>query len=308
MIGRTMSWPWRILLCLAVTIGSTGILAAQELEPRAYAASPVGVNFLVVAGGRSSGGVVVDPALPIEDVEATVTTLNVGVGRTLNLFGRTGLIVALAPYAWAEAAGSVGEQARHITRSGLADPRVKISVNLVGGRALTPSEFAAAARQTIVGVSLAVAPPLGQYTGTRLINLGANRWAFKPEVGVSRAVGRWTLEGYGGVVLFTRNDGFYTGTSVRTQEPVVALQAHVSYTLRPQLWTAFDATWYSGGTTTVNGARSADLQRNSRVGATVSLPMGRRQSIKLSGSTGATTRIGADFQTFAAAWQLTWFD
>jgi hypothetical protein len=307
-IDRTMSWPWRFLLCLAVMTGSTGILAAQELEPRAYAASPVGVNFLVVAGGRSSGGVVVDPALPVEDVEATVTSLGVGVGRTLNLFGRTGLVVAVVPYAWAEAAGSVGVQARQITRSGLTDPRVKISVNLVGGRALTRSEFASAARQTIVGVSLAVAPPLGQYTGTRLINLGANRWAFKPEVGVSRAVGRWTIEGYGGVVLFTTNDEFYTGTSVRTQEPIVAMQAHVSYTLRRQLWMAFDATWYSGGTTNVNGARNADLQRNSRVGATVSLPVGRQQSIKLSGSTGATTRIGADFQTFAAAWQLTWFD
>lgn len=303
-----MSWHWRLLLCLAVTTASTGILAAQELEPRAYAASPVGVNFLVVAGGRSSGGVVVDPSLFVEDVEATVTSLGIGVGRTMNLFGRTGLVVAVVPYAWAEAAGNVGEQARRITRSGLADPRVKLSINLVGGHAQTPREFASSRRTTIVGVSLAVAPPLGQYTGTKLINLGANRWAFKPEVGVSRAVGRWTIEGYGGVVLFTTNDAFYTGTSVRTQAPVVALQAHVSYTVRRQLWTAFDATWYSGGTTTVNGARNADLQRNSRLGATLSLPVGRQQSIKFSGSTGATTRIGADFRTVAAAWQVTWFD
>jgi hypothetical protein len=110
------------------------------------------------------------------------------------------------------------------------------------------------------------------------------------------------------VVLFTTNSEFYTGTSIREQEPVVALQAHVSYTLRRQLWTAFDATWYSGGATTVNGTRKADLQRNSRVGATLSLPVGRQQSIKFSGSAGATTRIGADFRTFAAAWQLTWFD
>ena len=103
--------------------------------------------------------------------------------------------------------GSVGEEARRITRSGLADPRLKLSVNLLGGRALTPQEFARAprAQPTIVGVSLAVAPPLGQYTGRKLINIGANRWAFKPEVGVSHALGRWTIEGYGGVVLFTTN-------------------------------------------------------------------------------------------------------
>ena len=297
-----------LILCLAVTMGSIRTAAAQEMEPRAYSASPVGLNFLVVAGGRSSGGVVADPSLLVEDAHATVTSLGIGIGRTMSMFGRTALLVAVVPYAWAEASGEVGEVERRITRSGLADPRVKLSINLVGGRALTPREFARAARPTIVGVSLTAAPPLGQYTGAKLINLGSNRWAFKPEIGISHARGRWTIEGYSGVVLFTTNKEFYTGTSVRTQEPVVALQAHVSYTVRRQLWAAFDATWYSGGQTTVNGTRKADLQSNSRIGATLSLPVGRQQSIKFSGSSGATTRVGADFKTISAAWQLTWFD
>jgi hypothetical protein len=282
--------------------------AAQDLEPRAYVASPTGLTFLVVAGGRSSGAVLVDPSLPVEDVEATVTSLAVGFGRTMNMFGRTALMVAAVPYAWLDATGSVAEQTRSIARSGLADPRLKLSVNLIGGRALTPREFARAARPTIVGVSLTTAPPFGQYNRTRLINLGANRWSFKPEAGVSHARGRWTLEGYAGVWLFTTNNEFYTGASVRTQERVVALQGHVSYTLRRQLWIAVDGTWYSGGTTSVDGTRKADLQRNSRLGATLSLPVGSRQSIKVSASTGATTRAGADFQTYAAAWQLTWLD
>ena len=297
-----------IYLCLAFLLALIRTAAGQELDPRAYSAAPVGVNFLIVAGGRSTGGVLVDQSLPVDDVNATIDSLGLGLGRTVDFFGRTALLLAVVPYAWGEVSGSVGEESRRITRSGLADPRVKLSVNLVGGRALTPSEFARAVRPTIVGVSLAVAPPLGQYTGTKLINLGANRWTFKPEVGVSHVVGKWTIEGYSGVVLFTTNRDFYTGASVRTQEPVVALQAHVSYTFRRQLWTAFDATWYSGGTSTVNGIQKADLQRNSRIGGTVSLPVGRRQSIKFSGSTGATTRIGADFHTFGAAWQLTWFD
>jgi hypothetical protein len=300
--------PAAFCLCLAVAMGSVRLAVAQELEPRAYTAAPTGVNFLVVAGGRSTGGVVVDPSLPVDDVQATIESVGLGLGRTVNLFGRTGLILAVVPYAWGHVSGSVGEETRRITRSGLPDPRVKLSVNLMGGRALTPREFARATRSTIVGVSLAVAPPLGQYTGTKLINLGSNRWAVKPEIGVSHALGRWTIEGYSGLVVFSTNHEFYTGTSVRTQAPVVALQAHVSYTLRRQLWAAFDATWYSGGTTTVNGTQKGDLQRNSRVGGTLSFPIGRQQSIKFSGSTGATTRIGADFRTFGAAWQLTWFD
>jgi hypothetical protein len=299
-----VSW----LLCVTATICSLPTAAAQDLEPRAYSNSPVGVTFLVVAAGRSTGGVLVDPSLPVVDVEATVGTLALGLGRTMNLFGRTALVVAAVPYTWAEATGSVEEVTRRITRTGFADPRVKLSVNLVGGRALTPREFARVARPTIVGVSLSVVPPLGQYQGTRLINLGANRWSFKPETGVSHAMGKWTIEGYAGMWFFTSNDEFYTGNSVRTQARIVSLQGHASYTFRRQLWAAIDATWYSGGTTSVNGAPKADLQRNSRMGATLSVPIGGRQSLKVSASAGATTRLGADFRTIGATWQLTWID
>ena len=295
-------------MCAVISTCAIGTVAAQDLEPRAYAAAPTGVNFLAIIAGRSSGGVVVDPSLPIEDAEATVTSVAVGAGRTMSLFGRTALFVAAVPYAWVDASGSVAEASRHVSRSGLTDSRLKLSVNLIGGRALSPREFARVTRTTIVGVSLTVAPPIGQYDRTKLINIGSNRWAFKPEVGVSRAAGRWTIEGYSGVVFFTQNDEFYPGSVRRSQEPVVALQGHASYTVRRGLWAAFDGTWYSGGRTTVDGVEKGDLQRNSRYGATVSVPVSQGHSLKISGSTGATTRIGADFNTIAVAWQMTWFD
>ena len=281
-------------------------LHAQDLEPRAYSASPTGLRFLVAALNRSSGGVLVDPSLPVEDVEATVNAGALGVGATFALFGRTALLVGVMPYALADASGRVGETARTISRSGLADPRIKLSVNLLGGRAMRPREFAKSRSATISGVSLSVGPPIGQYYPTKLINLGANRWSFKPEVGISRAIQRWTVEGYGGVWFFTANDSFYPGELKRTQEPVLALQAHTSYTMRPQLWVAFDATWYTGGTTSIDGVDKADLQRNSRLGATLSLPVTSRQSVKVSYSAGATTRIGGDFRTVGVAWQFSW--
>jgi hypothetical protein len=155
-------------------------------------------------------------------------------------------------------------------------------------------------------MSVSVVPPGGQYYSTKLINLGSNRWSFKPEVGISRAIQKWTIEGYSGVWLFTGNDVFYPGTSKSTQQPVLALQAHASYTVRPQLWLAFNATWYTGGTTTVDGVEKANLLRNSRVGSTLSVPIGSRQSVKVSYSTGATTRVGGDFNTVGVAWQLAW--
>jgi hypothetical protein len=290
------------LVCTAATA------MAQDLEPRAYAAAPVGANFIVVAGGHSTGGVVTDPSLPVEDVEATVNAATLGAGTTFSLFGRTALVVAAFPYAVAHAAGRVEETTASISRSGLVDPRLKLSVNLVGGRALRPEEFVKTKRPTIVGVSLTVVPPLGQYDPRKLINLGANRWGFKPEVGISRLVNKWTIDGYAGVGLFTANDQFYTGSSIRTQDPILALQGHVSYTVKPRLWIAFDGTWYSGGTTNVNGIDKQDLQRNSRFGATASFPLFRQQSLKAAFSRGATTRVGANFTTMSVAWQFSWLN
>jgi Putative MetA-pathway of phenol degradation len=218
--GRALFLSCVALWCVALP-GSMGTAVAQDLEPRAYAASPIGLNFLVIAAGRSTGGVVVDASLPVEDVQASVNSLGVGAGRTIKIFGRTALLVASLPYAWANVSGRVGEETGQVSRSGLADPRIKLSVNLVGGRALSVREFVRAPRPTVLGVSLSVVPPLGQYYRDKLINLGANRWAFKPEIGVSHLVGKWTIEGYAGAWLFTANDEFYTGTSVREQRPVV---------------------------------------------------------------------------------------
>ena len=288
-------------------IGPT-IAGAQDLEPRAYAAAPTGLRFVVVAIGRSTGGVIVDASLPVDDVQASVNSAGLGLGATTNLFGRTALLLGVVPYAWADASGRVGENAEHITRSGFADPRFKLAVNLLGGRAMSVAEFARSPRPTILGVSLTVSPPLGEYDRTKLVNLGAHRWAYKPEVGFSHLMRKWTIEGYAGVWLFTANDEFYTGSAIRTQDPIIAVQGHASYTFRPRLWIAANGTWYSGGKTNVNGLEKADLQRNSRLGVTLSLPFTASQSLKLSASTGATTRIGADFKTFGAAWQLSWFD
>lgn len=293
--------------CLAL-LAPAAPAAAQDLEPRSYTASPVGLSFIGVAGGRSHGNVLFDPSVPVEDVEASVYSLGLGYGRTFDLFGRTALVLGVVPFARVNASGRIGEDARSVSRSGLASPRAKLSVNLLGGRALKPAEFAKAVRPTIVGVSFTASPPVGQYDRTKLVNLSANRWSFKPEIGVSHAIRRWTVEGYGGVWFFTTNDQFYTGTSIRTQDPIVALQAHVSYTIKPRLWISADSTWYSGGTTSVDGVDKADLQRNSRAGVTLSLPLGRQQSLKISASTGATTRTGSDFSTISAAWQFAWLD
>jgi hypothetical protein len=199
------------------------------------------------------------------------------------------------------------EEAKSTTRAGLLDMRFRLSALLRGAPAASALDVAKAPRRTIVGTSLTVSAPTGQFFPDRLINLGTNRWAFKPEVAVSHPMGqRWLVDAYAGLWLFTANDSAFPGSSVRTQDPMGTFQAHVSYSFSRQMWVAFDATYYVGGRTTLNGTVNDDRQSNSRVGATFALPVGRRYSIKLAVSKGAIVRAGTDFSTFSVGWQTAW--
>jgi hypothetical protein len=286
---------------------SAGAAAGQELEPRAYSPSPTGTTFVVFSGTRSTGSVLTDPSAPLTDVEAEIGLFGLGIGHAFALMGRSALVLGLVPMAWAEASGQIGEDRREASRRGLADPRVKLAVILAGSRPMTAAEFAGRPRRAIVGTSLTVVAPWGQYEPTKLVNLGSNRWSIKPEVGLSIPAGRWTHDVYAGVWVFTDNDAYYPGGSRRHQDPVFSLQGHVSYTFGRRAWVAVNATWYSGGTFTVDGAQAGEPFRNARLGATLALPVGLRQSLKVAYSAGAATRVGADFTTISAAWQLVIF-
>jgi hypothetical protein len=178
-------------------------------------------------------------------------------------------------------------------------------MNLYGAPAMTPKAFASYRQQTIVGVSLTVAPPLGQYDPAKLINLGNNRWSFKPEVGLSRTNGQWVLEMMAGVWLFTDNTNFFGGRT-REQDPIAAVQAHLTYRFKRTMWLAGDANYFTGGRTTIGGRQNFDLQRNSRIGATFSSALDRHQAIRFSVSRGAYTTIGADFTAIAVGYNYAW--
>jgi hypothetical protein len=280
---------------------------AQELEPRAFSPNPTGVNFLVVGTSRSTGSVLFDPSLPVTDVDAQFNAAFVGYGHTFGIFGRSATATLVTPYAWGSASGNVGDTRGSVSRSGVADASFQVSVNLLGGPALSPAEFSRRAPETTVGASLRVDMPVGQYDPSKLINIGTNRWAVRPQIGVSQPLGAWSLECFGGVWLFADNSDYLNGARL-SQAPIASLQLHASYTFKPRLWLAVDATGYRGGQTNVNGVDKANLQANSRVGMTLSLPLGRSQSVKLAYSDGATTRIGASFRTLSLTWQLSWRD
>jgi hypothetical protein len=295
----------RCCLVVATLLFAGGLARAQELEPRAYSPSPVGLNFVALALANSSGGVAIDPALPIEDADISFNSATAGYLRTFALRGRTASLGASLPYAFGDASGTVFGEGRAVDRAGFADARLRFTVNLFGGPARTREEFATEQRGTQVGASLIVSLPTGEYRSDQLLNLGANRWATKAEVGLYQPLGAWSFDLAVGAWFFGDNDEFF-GNVRREQDPIGSVQTHLAYTFRPGLWLAADYNYYGGGRTTVDGTQNADLQATSRIGATLSVPLSRSQSIKLAWADGVATRIGADLTIWTLSWQAAW--
>jgi hypothetical protein len=296
----------KLLTALVVAAIAAALSAqAQELEPRVYRTLPTGWNFAVLAYRFSTGNVVVDPTAPIEDLNLDSNIANLGYLRSFGIAGRSASVTANVPYVFLSGTARLDGEPVSGTRNGFADARFRLAVNLLGGPALAPAEFAKYRQRRNLGVSLTVAAPTGEYRSSQLVNLGANRWSLKPEVGYSSIKGRWVLEAAAGVWLFTTNDAYFGGTALR-QDPITNVQGHVSYNFSRRVWLAVDGNWYGGGRTSIDGTDQATLQSNSRVGLTLSVAVARGQSLKFAGHTGAYTRVGADFDMVSTAYQFGW--
>lgn len=282
-----------------------GDASAQELEPGAYWPIPAGLNIITLATSINKGDVNFDPTLPVDESDATLSTTAIAFTRAFDLAGRSAQVGVAVPVVGGKLTGLYLGEYTELTRFGLADPRIRVAMNLYGAPAMSPAQFASYRQKLLVGVSLTVMPPLGQYVDAQRINVGNNRWSFKPEVGVSRAYGRWVLEAMAGVWLFTDNDSFAV-TRTRSQQAIGVVQVHLTHRFGGGMWLAGDANFYTGGRTSIDGTENFDLQRNSRVGATFSKALNRRHAIRVSFSTGAYTTIGADFTSLGVAYNYAW--
>lgn len=304
-VAATARWLWPGLVLAAAVLAPGSGASAQELEPRAYSNAPVGLNFVIAGYGYSHGGVAFDPSVPLTDAAIRVHTAVFAYARTLDIAGLSGKFDIVLPYAWLSGSALYAGEPREREVAGLGDPRLRVSVNLYGAPALSTQEFSSYRQDVIVGASLQVTAPAGQYDPAKLVNIGTNRWSVKPELGISKAVGPLTLELMVAATYYTENDNFLGGSTV-TQDPIYSVQTHVTYNLGRGNWVAGDAVYYTGGRTTVDGVPGENLQKNTRFGVTYAHAIDRHHSLKLYASTGVFTRTGSDFDTFGIAWQYRW--
>lgn len=297
----------------ASTVAAAALLAgwpsgnalAQDLEPRLYTNVPLGINFLGAGYGYSEGNVLFDPTIPLDNAQIEIDGPVLGYGRSVRLGPFSGKVDGAIARVCLD--GAADFQGDRVTRNvcGWTDARARMTVNFIGAPPLTRQQFASYRQDWVFGASLQLGLPVGDYDPTRLVNIGANRESAKLEAGVSKNLPHWLLEVSLADTYYADNTNFYVGR-VRSQESIASIQGHAVYRFAKGIWLAFDATHYEGGKTTTNGVRSSDLQSNSRLGITASLPINPKQSVKIAASTGVSTRTGTDFDTLAAVWQYAW--
>jgi len=302
--ARTTVFVVAALLVGGLTAVGTAV-RAQSIEPRSYSNTPVGVNFLVGGYAYTRGGLAFDSSVPITDPNLVTSSAVVGYARALDVWGKSGKFDVIVPYTWLS--GSAEYQGNPVQRqvNGFGDPLVRLSINFFGAPALTLPEFKSYEQDVIVGASFQMSVPAGQYDDAKLINLGAHRWYFKPEFGVSKALGQWTFEGKAAVTIFTTNNDFFNGNQ-RSQDPLYSVQVNAIYNFPYGIWGSLDATYFAGGRTTLNGTLNSDLQQNWRAGATLAFPVDVRNSIKLYASTGLFARTGNSYDLVGIVWQYRW--
>src|SRR5579864_1401527 len=252
---------------------------AQDLAPRAYLITPTHSNAVTLSYSFYSGGILFDGAVPITGATAKVNVSVFSYTHSLKLFGRSANFSASMPYGVGNFHGTMVGAETNAYRSGALDSAFRLSVNLKGGPAMDVQEFLKWRQKLLLGFSFRVVAPTGQYDPTKLLNYGANRWAFKPELGLSRRWTNWLLDTYGGLWFFTTNHEFFSrnqfssGTNTQKQNPIFAFEGHLSYDVKPRFWASLDGNFWVGGRSSLNGIENPNtLQRNSHVGSTVSLP------------------------------------
>jgi hypothetical protein len=242
----------------------------QFTDPRNYTVAPVVINQLELdyAYARANGSV--DTSLEVLGAHLTLNEVALSYLHNFSALGHLAWVKASVPFA--SVSGSVSGTNLAGSLTGMGDSSLEFAALLKGGKALSAAEFMAYEPATTVGASLVISVPTGDYDAEKRVNLGAHRWSFKPEIGVSYPFGperRWVADAYINAYFFTDNTA-YQGTQILHQEPLPGIEGHLSYTFTPTVWASLDLRYSYRGDTILNGLDQGNAQQSLTAGAEAS--------------------------------------
>ncbi|WP_163408231.1 transporter [Flavobacterium ajazii] len=277
----------------------------QDLEPRVYANVPKDLNVVGFGYAYLDGNVLTEPSLPISDFKIQSHNLLATYVRTFGIANKLARVQVALPYSFMDGSANVSGDFITGSRTGFGDTKIRVGVNLLGSPALDRSEFRNYEQKTIFGISLVTSIPTGKYYGDKRVNIGTNRWAFKPEIGISKRFSQVYAELYGGMWFYTDNDDFL-GKKLE-QKHTYSLQGHASYYFKNSMWLGFNTNWFFGGKTITDGVSDDSEIDNWRIGGTFSTPIAKGQSLRFQYHIGAYTNNGLNYYAITAAYQYSFF-
>lgn len=307
--NRTFFLTYKVLLVTIVFFlfqGNKGF--AQDIEPRRWTPLPLGTHVMGVGYVHTNGKIFFDPVLQVEDVTFNNNAFALQYIQPIKIGSKVARLDVLLPLSFAHWEGLVAGVPTSVKRNGFADPRIRFSMNLVGMSAMTPKEMRdyikANPKRTSFGASIAVTLPLGQYFDEKLLNLGQNRFIFRPQIGMVHHWGKWSYELTTSMLLFTNNTNFANGKT-RKQNPVFALQTHLIRQIKPRVWASLSLGYGLSGQSIVNNQPNRD-NRSDVLGAfSLGFVLAKKQSLKISYlRTETLNDIGANLNSYVVGWSI----
>ena len=235
-------------------------LYAQFTDPRTYTVAPVGLNQLELVYDHASADASLDTSLEVVGAHFEQNEAAVSYTHNFGVLGQLTWVKVNVPFA--AVSGSVAGTNISASNTGAGDSSLQLTALLKGGKALSATEFATYTPGTTLALSVTISAPTGEYDAQKLLNLGSNRWSFKPEFAVSYPFGpehRWWVEGYVNAYFFTDNTTYH-GVEILRQEPLPGLEGHISYDFTRSLWASLDLRYSFRGRTVIDGVNQNDAQ------------------------------------------------
>jgi hypothetical protein len=295
---------------LLFVLFSASACFADELEPRRWSHLPINTNFFGGGYAYTEADISFDPVLKIEDGKMELHTWAAKYIRTFSLLDKMARIDILQAYQEGRWNGLVDGTPTTVKRSGWSDTFLRFAINLYGAPPLEGKEYAQYRAtkevETIVGAGLSVQLPTGDYLDDKLINLGTNRYTFRPQIGVVHTRGKWSTEATGYMTLYSDNNDFFNGKRLE-QDPLYVINGHLVYTLRPGVWAGASAGYDYGGRSTVDGDSKDDRKQNLLWALSFGIPLSRQFSFKMA-YIGIRTQeaTGSDSDTFTIGVSAAW--
>jgi len=296
-----------LFACLALAVlGFPCRLFAQFTDPRTYDNTPIGVNQLELAYTYAHSNASIDTSIIVAGAKFNLNQGAITYTRLFSFFGRVAWVDASVPLAGLD--GSITGTNIQGATNGAGDSSYEFAMLLKGGPALSVKKFGSYKPTTTIGVSLTVTAPTGLYRSEKILNLGSDRWSFKPEFAVSHPFGpkqKWEIDGYANAYFYTDNTSYH-GVEVLRQQPLPGLEAHLSYSFTSSVWASLDARYSFRGDTFVNGVNQNDGQQNFALGSEVNVSVNPRNSLVFEFAKALVHQNGSAYTGIAVKYIYSW--